>query len=159
MPDWLFDEEGRIAVSLQEVVEHDFFFVFLRDKKGSQFVQDNFPIEDCPLRSQLFNMVIDSNSIYNIAMDMFGNFVVQKMIAESGDDFGQPILEVLSDTFHLPHPIRPSNVGFPNTIPNELTPDGLFPPPDTRNYSNGPPINKHHHRMPAFIFLIQFEQP
>uniref|UniRef100_A0A7E4VF12 SH2 domain-containing protein n=1 Tax=Panagrellus redivivus TaxID=6233 RepID=A0A7E4VF12_PANRE len=37
MPDWLFDEEGKIAVSLQEVVEHDLFFVFLRDKKGSHY--------------------------------------------------------------------------------------------------------------------------
>jgi pumilio RNA-binding family len=96
MPEWLFDEEGNFTVSLQDIVELDLFFICVRDKKGSQFIQDNFPAENCPLRRKLYDMLFDSQSIYNLAMDMFGNFVIQKMITEAGKEFGQKMLHLLS---------------------------------------------------------------
>uniref|UniRef100_A0AC34FA63 PUM-HD domain-containing protein n=1 Tax=Panagrolaimus sp. ES5 TaxID=591445 RepID=A0AC34FA63_9BILA len=96
MPEWLFDEEGNFTVSLQDIVELDLFFICVRDKKGSQFIQDNFPTEDCPLRRKLYEMLFDSQSIYNLAMDMFGNFVIQKMITEAGKEYGQKMLHLLA---------------------------------------------------------------
>jgi len=96
MPEWLFDEDGNFTVSLQDVVELDLFFICVRDKKGSQFIQDNFPEKDSPLRRKLYDLLFSSQSVYNLAMDMFGNFVIQKMITEAGDDYGQEIIQCLA---------------------------------------------------------------
>lgn len=96
MPEWLFDEEGNFTVSLQDIVELDLFFICVRDKKGSQFIQDNFPTENSPLRRKLYDMLFDSQSIYNLAMDMFGNFVIQKMITEAGKEYAPKMLNLLS---------------------------------------------------------------
>jgi pumilio RNA-binding family len=95
MPEWLFDEEGNFTVSLQDIVELDLFFICVRDKKGSQFIQDNFPADGSPLRRKLYDMLFDSQSVYNLSMDMFGNFVIQKMISEAGD-YGQRMMQLLS---------------------------------------------------------------
>uniref|UniRef100_A0A914CCE5 Uncharacterized protein n=1 Tax=Acrobeloides nanus TaxID=290746 RepID=A0A914CCE5_9BILA len=77
IPNWIYGRNGDIQVDISEVIEDtDLFVTLARDKKGSQFIQQKFP-NDRELCAFLFECLLESDLIFPLSKDVFGNFVIQ----------------------------------------------------------------------------------
>lgn len=96
LPDWLYDENGNFTVSMSDLFTHELFYACLKDKRGSRFIQDNFPNVGSELRHQMFEAILQDPAFFDIATDRFGNFVLQKIIEEVDGDFRKQTIDLVA---------------------------------------------------------------
>uniref|UniRef100_A0A1I7X7F4 PUM-HD domain-containing protein n=1 Tax=Heterorhabditis bacteriophora TaxID=37862 RepID=A0A1I7X7F4_HETBA len=83
LPPWTMDNQGRVTLTLLQILDENLLETFAKDKTGCTHIQELYPQDGTIERVRLMKVLEKDGVFENLCSDVFGNFFIQRVIEMS----------------------------------------------------------------------------